>query len=424
MASSKRKRIDTPAAYQGRQGTPRIAFYSHDAMGLGHIRRNVLLGQILQERLNATVLLVSGALDACKFAQPVGIDYMTLPAFEKKSHNRYGARQWAMPPEDLVRMRAQAICGALDGYAPDVLVVDKLPRGLRDELVPALQALRSRGGTHLVLGLRDILDDPETVDQEWRAGDYTEFIRDTYDAVWIYGDPQVYNAVEQYNFPRAIAEKSHFIGYLDQRERLRLAPDANLHRVNNLLDPDHELIVGLVGGGQDGFRLAKAFVQAELPPDSRGVLVAGPCMPAERIAQLYEQVEGRANMSVVAFLPEADVLVACASRLVAMGGYNTICSALSFRKPSLIVPRVAPRSEQWIRASCLDRLGVLQTLHPNELTPAALTNWLAEPPAANIESHTCDLSGLERAANYIEALFRPPTGETMSASISESPSHV
>ena len=36
--------------------------------------------------------------------------------------------------------------------------------------------------------------------------------------------------------------------------------------------------------------------------------------------------------------------------VVAMGGYNTFCEILSFGKPALIVPRTAPRQEQYLRA--------------------------------------------------------------------------
>ena len=42
-----------------------------------------------------------------------------------------------------------------------------------------------------------------------------------------------------------------------------------------------------------------------------------------------------------------------------MGGYNTICEMLSFEKPALIVPRIQPRREQWIRVQKLSELGLM-----------------------------------------------------------------
>jgi predicted glycosyltransferase len=48
--------------------------------------------------------------------------------------------------------------------------------------------------------------------------------------------------------------------------------------------------------------------------------------------------------------------------VVAMGGYNTFCEILSFDKRALIVPRTAPRLEQYIRASRAMELGLVNML--------------------------------------------------------------
>ncbi|MDU7785600.1 MAG: hypothetical protein E7J79_04765 [Aggregatibacter aphrophilus] len=54
---------------------PRIAFYSHDTMGLGHIRRNMLLAQsVLQAYPNAEVLLLSGVRESGAYKLPKGAD--------------------------------------------------------------------------------------------------------------------------------------------------------------------------------------------------------------------------------------------------------------------------------------------------------------------------------------------------------------
>jgi predicted glycosyltransferase len=63
-----------------------------------------------------------------------------------------------------------------------------------------------------------------------------------------------------------------------------------------------------------------------------------------------------------------------------MGGYNTVCEILSFEKPALIVPRVKPRREQLIRAERLQALGLVDVLHPDHLTPGALSAWLVREP--------------------------------------------
>jgi predicted glycosyltransferase len=92
-----------------------------------------------------------------------------------------------------------------------------------------------------------------------------------------------------------------------------------------------------------------------------------------------------------------------------MGGYNTVCELLSFRKRALVVPRVTPRREQLIRAERLSALGLLDLLHPDELTPGRLSDWLGQeagPPA--LGGNRVDLGGLARVRDSVEQLLAYP----------------
>ncbi|MBK7601891.1 MAG: hypothetical protein IPJ07_26555 [Acidobacteria bacterium] len=44
--------------------------------------------------------------------------------------------------------------------------------------------------------------------------------------------------------------------------------------------------------------------------------------------------------------------------VVSMAGYNTICEIVSMRKKALVIPRVRPTEEQWMRASKMSHLGL------------------------------------------------------------------
>ena len=55
-------------------------------------------------------------------------------------------------------------------------------------------------------------------------------------------------------------------------------------------------------------------------------------------------------------------LMAGASGVVAMGGYNVFCEILSCDIPAVIVPRTKPRLEQYIRASRAEELGLIRML--------------------------------------------------------------
>src|SRR5215470_2690907 len=171
----------------------RVALYSHDTMGLGHMRRNLLIAESLVRGLfEPVVLMIAGAREAGGFAFPPGVDCVTLPALRKDAPGRYASRHLDVALQDLSALRAKTIRAVLDEFEPDVLIVDNVPRGALRELDRALAALRTRGGTHCVLGLRDVLDEPDIVRWEWHRTANEDALRDYYDAVWVYGDPNVY----------------------------------------------------------------------------------------------------------------------------------------------------------------------------------------------------------------------------------------
>ena len=150
-----------------------------------------------------------------------------------------------------------------------------------------------------------------------------------------------------------------------------------------------------------------------LPPDTNGLLVTGPCMPASVRARLVRSVAGHPCRRVVSFVHEPTRLVRRADRIVTMGGYNTVYEVLSFDKPALIVPRVRPRREQLIRAERLQALGLVDVLHPEALSAAALSTWLARGPApVRPARERIDFNGLSRVPQLLEELLgiRPPLG--------------
>lgn len=388
----------------------RIALYSHDTMGLGHMRRNLLLAQALcASPLNAVVLLIAGAREAAAFTMPPGVDCLTLPALSKDGEGQYGCRHMPISLQQIVKLRSGAIRAALDAFEPDVLIVDNVPRGAVRELDATLTSIAARGRTRLVLGLRDVLDDPAVVRAEWRLAANEQAILDYYDAIWVYGDRRVCDPVAEYGFSPEVARRVHFAGYLDQRERLGLATDADEALLGGLGFGPGRLVLGAVGGGQDGARLADAFTQADLPPDTNALLLTGPFMPSGMRQQILRRADNNAHLRVVDFVHEPAVLMHHADRIVAMGGYSTTCEILSFEKHALIVPRVRPRREQWIRAARLTELGLVDSIHPDEVTPEGIAAWVASDPGAPSHARSrLDFGGLRRVPELLQDLLDGP----------------
>jgi predicted glycosyltransferase len=68
--------------------------------------------------------------------------------------------------------------------------------------------------------------------------------------------------------------------------------------------------------------------------------------------------------------------IAAADLVISMGGYNSICEILSYRKRSIILPRSVPVREQRIRAEAMDALGLLRMMPAERLDPAQLARMI------------------------------------------------
>lgn len=370
---------------------PRIALYSHDTMGLGHIRRNQLIAMALASPpLNATVLLITGVREGGAFPMPQGIDSVVLPAYRKEADGAYSSRSLHIAIDQLVAFRADLIDLALKRFQPDLFIADNVPGGALDELLPALGRMRRDGGTHCVLGLRDILDCPKAVQKEWAKRGNFEIIKQLYDAVWVYGDPAVFPTASAYAFPSEVASKTTYTGYLDP-----FRASAKRMGLRSLGEDSRQVVLCSVGGGQDGFALACHFAAAPIPAHHRGLIVTGPLMPRENREALLRQIDGRDDIELVDGVCDLVPLLEKADRVVAMAGYNTANEILASGRPALFVPRSTPRSEQLIRAQRLEELGLAACLTDTDASPDAIGAWLAKPATRTNARVLADFGGLD-----------------------------
>lgn len=389
----------------------RIALYSPGIVGLGHLRRNLLLSQVLADSdLQSINFMVTEAREASAFinSMPSGVDFITLPGLSKGVDGICKPRYLDLPLKKVISLRARTIRAALKEFEPDLFLVDNLPRGAYRELDPTLRALKANGRTKIVLGLRDVLDEPWSVHRDWFRWKFDEAIEDYYDAIWVYGDPAVYNMVEEYRFPPSINEKISFVGYLDQRKRALFAQRDVTAPAEIHASLQGKMMLCLLGGGQDGDRLADAFSQAEFPQDAFGVLVTGPFMSAQMQDRLAERARHNPRLRILNFIPEPTMLVERAERIIAMGGYNTVCEVLSFQKRAVIVPRTKPRREQAIRAERLQNLGLIDVMNAEQLDPHTLSSWMSRNlPPLKLEG-VLKMDGLDRLPSLAKEVLGFP----------------
>lgn len=270
-----------------------------------------------------------------------------------------------------------------------------------NELDNILPELASRG-THIVLGVRDIIDEPEAVRAQWKKLQNIEIIRLYFSSIWVYGDPNLYNFADEYQIAPDIVEELRYVGYLDQSRRMEVRG----LRVG-ASEIESPFAFCALGGEQDGFEVAHAFMQSTLPANWRGLLITGALMPEEQRVQLHAMAKERPlqDIKVVDFVPEPLKIMREAECIISMGGYNTTTEILSFNKRALIVPRIKPRTEQWIRASRLAENGIIECLHPDELSPDALSAFMqSTKPQADART-SLRFDGLDRVTAEIGTIL-------------------
>lgn len=388
----------------------RIVLYSHDTMGLGHFRRNLLIAKtLILSHLRPQILMISGVKEAGYFEAPLNMDYLTLPSLHKEDNGLYRSRHLGLSLSDLINLRSSLIKTAVRKFAPDIFIADNVPRGACCELDQTLEYLHARGECGLVLGLREIIDDPVTVQREWLYRDYHYTINKYYDKIWVYGDASVYDTAKEYNLSSDITDKILYTGYLGQclhRQSVKRVNGNNFFSSHKLTE--ESFVLCMVGGGQDGAHIAKSFIMTRLPQNIKGILIAGPYMKAEDQETIFRLAADNLDMRVIVFNPDPLNLIEQARCVITMGGYNTVCEIISSGKKAVIVPRVKPRNEQLIRAQRLSDLGLIDMIHPDRLTPYTLARWIncnVNRPDRKL-LNLIDMSGLVILPRLVEDLIR------------------
>ena len=386
----------------GRNSTYNIMMYSHDTYGLGHIRRTMAIAaHLLGPRVN--ILILTGSPIAGRFSFPEQIDFVRIPGMIKKTNDEYLPLSIKINARHALDIRKNIITATAKTFQPQLFIVDKEPLGLRKEVLPTLKWLqRSRPDTRAILGLRDIMDDAATVKQDWREKGVYEILQNLYSEIWVYGNREFYNPIEEYDIGESISRKIYFTGYIPRKTP---GPEAARNIRKELgVKPDERLVVVTTGGGGDGYIVMRTYVNmlesAAKPLPFKSVLITGPFMPKNKRRKIFKRAR-KQGVRGYHFYRQMEKIFAAADLVVCMGGYNSLCEILSQGTPSLVIPRETPRKEQLIRAQTFKRHNLVDYIPWAELGPAILQQKI--------------LSFLEAPEPYLKAIsqFRFTGIETM-----------
>jgi len=339
----------------------RILIYSHDTFGLGHLRRCRTIAHSLVERFKGlTVLILSGSPIIGNFDYRARVDFIRIPGVIKLYNGDYTSLGLHIDLKDTLSIRESIIRHTARTFAPDLLLVDKEPLGLKGEMTNTLEMLKSTN-TRLVLGLRDVMDEPLLLKREWSNGKVIAAMEDIYDEIWVYGREDFVDPLDNMDLSPVIQDKMLYTGYLPRQ----LPKDCELPKS---LDVQEPYMLVTTGGGGDGMAMIDWVLRAYESDDQlplAALIVLGPFMPHEERDAFIDRCRELDRVNIITFDSRLEVLMANSACVVSMAGYNTFCEILSYDKPALVIPRMEPRMEQLIRAVRAEELGLLNVLIPD-----------------------------------------------------------
>lgn len=356
----------------------RVLIYSHDGTGLGHLRITLGVGRAYATRRpDDAILLLTGSSQAGQFDIPANMDFVKLPSMPLRDLyvDLPDPASPAGPERQVVYFRETVALAVIQGFAPDLIVVDHAPAGLFRELLRSIEWVKSAlPNTRLVLLMRDITFGPDQTRSLWKGERVYPLLDFAYDRILVYGAREVFDPILEYGMPEAAAQKTIFAGYLTPAPPRRSPETVR----QSLGIGDRPLLAASVGGGADGGAILRVLLEGwsqHAPADLAGYIVLGPLLPASDREAILRLASSLPNVLLTDFDPDYLAVARAANVLVSMGGYNSLCEAAWLGKRAVVVPRLPGPEEQILRARRFEKQGLVTTVEPLTLSPAAL--WTA-----------------------------------------------
>src|SRR5574338_400 len=240
----------------------RIAIYSQDGFGLGHMQRTCSIAwELYRLRPDASILTFSDSQLGQFFPISPHHDYIKLPSIAKEGPGNWQA-------------------------------------------------------THLQMSFPDILIN------RWQVEGAYDGIERYYARILVFGMQDVYDIADQYLFPESAARKVFYCGYVTSLDNERNAYTIRARYLAGKT-PDTRLIVVMAGGGADAFPMMSTLIEA-LPKvlEEQACTVAvitGPFMPVELIADL-ERRAVRLPIQMMETVNDSISYISAADLVIAMAG--------------------------------------------------------------------------------------------------------
>jgi predicted glycosyltransferase len=351
-----------------------VLLYAHDGFGIGHLVRGCVLAAAIRRRWpSADVCLATGSPVARCFL-PAGVRLAALPSYPVVPEHLAPPALRALKAERrrLAEERRRLLLELVRGFGPRVALVDHMPLGKRNELLPAVLELHERGA-RLLLGYRRIAEDVAATRSLLGHEPVRAALASHFAAVLVYAPAWVAERLGP--LPGIDIAQTH-VGFVC---RQAAASRTDARRLLGLAPDDVVFACGL-GGGRHAWPLAKTLLSAwsrARPLRGRLLFYLGP---------LLEPDEG--ELSLLAGLPGLRLLrgstefplgIAAADAVVSTGGYNSVLESLRQGRRLFIIPNQKTEVEQERSAELLAELGMARVIRQGDGWQSGVEEAFASP---------------------------------------------
>jgi predicted glycosyltransferase len=358
----------------------KILFYCQYHLGMGHLVRSIEVMRSLATEFQ--ICFVKGGTAVEGLDLPANIEVVTLPSLLSENRQLKVADP-SQNLEEVKQQRTTTLLNIFDKFQPDCLMIEGYPfkkYQFEFESIPLLERVKaSKRDVKIVCSLRDVVMAQPYRDRNEVIATTCQRLNQYFDLLLIHSDPQFHRLEESFPAVGDIHCSIQYTGFVAQS----LSESAVwTHKDIVDLNRNQPMILVSVGGGQLGHDLLEATVTAspilaEHIPQYHLQVFTGPFIPAEQFETLEKAAAGQRNLTLRKFTPQLLAYMQKANLSISLGGYNTTMNILRTGVNSMILPSDKDW-EQRVRAEKLEKMGVLELLHPEDLQPKPLANKMIQ----------------------------------------------
>jgi predicted glycosyltransferase len=380
----------------------RVFFYVQHLLGIGHLKRAVILARAMTAQ-GLDVTLASGGPPVPELTlegQLHGVRFVQLPPASAADLSFKTLLDGNGKPVDAEwkRIRSDALLAAWRAADPHVLVLELFPFGrrqMRFELLPLLEAAAGAARRPAIAcSVRDVLGSQKSPQ---RQEETLVLVERYFDRVLVHGDPGVIAFERTFSGAGRIAARLEYTGYVVAAAQAAYG-DAGTG----------EVIVS-AGGGAVGAGLLEAAIRARPLTALRGRnwrVLAGHHLPHREFQKLASLAAGEVGIELERSRADFTTLLSNCALSISQAGYNTLMEIIHAGARAVVVPFAGGHeTEQTLRARCFADRGLLELVEESALAPqtlaAAIDRAARKPPPP---PGVISLDGAQRSAAAIARL--------------------